>query len=172
VPARVSAPATIDFGTVVVNAIAQVSISIGNGASLALWSKDGTGRGIDTLNYSLAASSGFMAAAGPFADAAGGGLDSHVVSMNTSSPGVKTGTLTIASDDPDTPSLMIAISGTVQANPDYDVNNDGLVNIEDLHAWHAAATDVDGNGGVDAADAVALRVHLREGEVADTTVGR
>jgi hypothetical protein len=171
VPAKTSAPANVNFGTVAVNSTAQLTIPIGNGASLALWSKDGTGRGIDTLNYSLAVSAGFTIAPGPFTDAPGGTLNSHIISMNTSTPGTKTGTLTITSDDPDSPSLVIALSGMVHAVTDYDVNNDGLVNIEDLYRWYAGATDVDGSGTIDAADAVALQSFLRNGEVPDTTDG-
>lgn len=172
VPAKVAAPSTVNFGTVAVNAIAQVAVSIGNGASVAMWSKDGTGRGIDALNYTISTTAGFSTPAGPFVDAAGGTLNPHILSMNTSTPGVKSGVLTITSDDPDTPVLNIIMTGTVMASADYDVNNDGLVNIEDLYRWYAGPTDVDGSGVIDAADAVALQTELRSSEVADITAGR
>jgi len=172
VPAKIVAPASIAFGSVPVNSSAQVNIQVSNGANLALWSKDGTGRGIDVLNYSMAASSGFTAPGGSFADTVGGGVNSHFISMNTSSPGPKAGTLTITSDDADTPVLVINITGTVTSQPDYDVNNDGSVDIEDLYAWVAGNTDVDGSGTVTAADGVALRGELRSGETPDITIGR
>lgn len=171
-PAHASAPAMVDFGTVAVNSIAQMTVSIGNGASVALWSKDGTGRGIDTLNYTLGAPTGFSTPAGPFADAAGGAMNSHIVSMSTSTPGMKSGVLTITSDDPDSPVLNVLLTGAVVAAPDYDVDNDGLVDIEDLYRWYAGPTDVDGSGVIDAADAVALQTVLRSNEVADLTAGR
>ncbi len=172
VPAQASAPAMVDFGTVALNSIAQMTVAIGNGASVAIWSKDGTGRGIDALNYTLGASAGFSTPAGPFVDAAGGALNSHIVSMSTSTPGMKSGLLTISSDDPDSPVRTVMLIGAVVAQPDYDVNNDGLVNIEDLYRWYSGPTDVDGSGAIDAADAVALQTELRANEVADMISGR
>lgn len=172
VPARIAAPATVDFGTVGVGSTAQVTINVSNSADLALWSKDGTGRGIDTLNYSLLVTAGFTVAAGPFSDVAGGAANSHVITMNTASAGPKSGTLTITSDAPESPVLVIPITGTVGSVADYDVNDDGAVNIIDLYAWHAGNTDVDGNGSINAADRTALVEFLRAGEVADMTFGR
>lgn len=172
VPAQASAPAMVDFGTVALNSTAQMTVAIGNGASVALWSKDGTGRGIDALNYTLGASAGFSTPTGPFIDAAGGTMNSHIVSMSTSTPGMKSGLLTISSDDPDSPVRTVMLIGAVVAQPDYDVNNDGLVNIEDLYRWYSGPMDVDGSGAIDAADAVALQTELRANEVADITSGR
>ena len=92
--------------------------------------------------------------------------------MNTASAGPKSGTLTITSDAPESPVLVIPITGTVGAVADYDVNDDGAVNIIDLYAWHAGNTDVDGNGSINADDRTALVEFLRAGEVADMTFGR
>lgn len=172
VPAKISAPASVAFGNVNLNSVAQMVIQISNGADVALWSKDGSGWGIDALNYSMTASSGFTAPVGNFVDAPGGGTNSHTITMNTSTPGPKSGTLTIISDDPDTPVLAINLSGVVGAAYDYDVDDDGLVNIQDLHRWYGLFTDVDGSGTVTLDDVTALRAHLRSNEVADMTAGR
>lgn len=171
VPAKVSAPVTVNFGTVNQNSVAQVTIQVGNGANVALWSRTGNGAGIDVLNYTMSASSGFTAPAGGFTDAAAGTLNSHTLTMSTSTPGNKAGTLTITSDDPDSPTLVINLSGVVGSLFDYDVDNDGLVNAEDLHRWYGLFTDVDGSGGADAADVAALRTELRRLEVAGMTAG-
>ncbi|MFN7020304.1 MAG: hypothetical protein ACK4WH_03120 [Phycisphaerales bacterium] len=172
VPAKVSAPVVVDFGTVNLNTTAQASVAVWNGANVALWSRNGTSRGIDILRYSLSASSGFTAPAGMFTDAAGGATNQHVLTMDTSSLGMKTGTLTITSNDPGVPTLMVTLTGMVVGGFDFDVNNDGLVNNEDLHRWYGLFTDVNGNGTVDQDDVNTLRSQLRIGEVADMTAGQ
>ncbi len=172
VPAKVSAPANVSFGNVSQGSLAQQTIQVGNGANLALWSKDGTGRGVDVLDYTLAASAGFTVAMGPFADAAGNAVNSHIITMNTATTGPKSGTLTITSDDPDTPVLVVNLTGTVNSAFDYDVDNDGLVDINDLYRWYGLFTDVDGNGTVDLNDVIALRAELRRLEAADMAAGR
>jgi hypothetical protein len=179
VPAKVSAPTAINFGVVTVGASAQISINVTNSADLAKYSRDGTGFGIDRLTYTLAASSGFSAPGGTFNETAGGGSNSHTIMMTTSTPGCKTGTLTISSDAPDSPMLVIPITGLVVAGVaptpgagDYDVNDDCLVNIEDLYAWYASNTDVNLDAAVNSTDADYLRAGLRSNEVPDTTSGR
>ncbi len=172
VPAKVNAPVSVAFGSVNINSVAQVMIQVSNGANVALWSKSGTGLGIDSLNYSMSASAGFTAPAGSFVDAAGGAANSHTITMNTSTPGAKSGTLTITSDDPDAPTLVINLSGVVGSLFDYDVDNDGLVNIQDLYRWYGLFTDVDANGTVDATDLAVLRGELRRTEIDDMKFGR
>lgn len=46
----------------------------------------------------------------------------------------------------------------------YDVNNDGVVTIEDLYAWRQAPTDVDGDGLINQGDEDALIAFLRLNE--------
>src|SRR5205807_209492 len=89
--AKLSAPASIDFGTVVQGSPASVNINVGNGGNTALW----TVGGIATLGYTMAASAGFTAPTGSFTDAPGGGLNAHSITMNTSTLGTRSGTLTI-----------------------------------------------------------------------------
>lgn len=47
---------------------------------------------------------------------------------------------------------------------DVDLNADGLVDIEDLYAWHAAPRDVDRDGEVNSLDAMAIERIARRGE--------
>ena len=175
VPASVgSSVASVDFGTVNLVAVAQAPITIRNDANLALWSKNGTGFGIDELTYAMAASAGFSVPGTVFEDPADPAMqgNQHQITMDTSSLGPKVGTLTIASDDPDVPSLVINLVGNVASPFDYDVNNDSSVSIEDLYAWQAMPTDVDGNGSINIADRAALLYELRRLETADVTSGR
>lgn len=107
VPAVVVADASLDFGTVIVGASAQAILSVSNGGNLALFGF------VDDLDYTLSAPAGFSAPAGSFADLAGGGGNQHAVTLDTASAAVRTGDLTVASDDVDTPARLVPLSGTV-----------------------------------------------------------
>ena len=109
VPAKLSAPASLDFGTVIQGSTAQQSINVGNGGNTALW----TAAGIANIGYTLSASSGFTAPGGSFVDAPGGTLNSHTISMNTSSTGPKSGTLIITVTGADEVSRVITVNGNV-----------------------------------------------------------
>ncbi len=178
VPPKVNAPAPIDFGVVSVGAVATRTLTVTNSANLALWSKDGTGWGIDELTYTLAASSGFTAPAGTFTEAAAAGSNNHTITMNTSTPGCKTGTITINSDDPDAPARVVTVTGLVVSGVapvpsagDYDVNNDCFVTIEDLYVWLGANTDVNLDGVTNSTDGTYLRTGLRSNETTDVRTG-
>ncbi len=103
VPAIVSADASLSFGTVIVGATAQQSLTVTNTAVVPA----------DELTYTLTAPIGFTSPGGPFAEAAGGGSNSHTITMLTATAGVKGGNLVILSDDPDNPSKNVGLSGTV-----------------------------------------------------------
>ncbi len=165
VPAKVSpSVTTIDFGTVNLNAVAQQNFTVSNGGNVALF----TAAGIDNLDYSLAASSGFSAPGGSFAAAAGAAGNVHVISMDTSSPGPKSGTLTVTSDDVDNPTRVINLVGTVSNAPPPctgDINNDGQRNTADLtillgnfgsNVAPNTNGDLDGNGFVNTSDLLVL----------------
>lgn len=132
-PGKIGAPASIAFGTVAQGSTAQINVSIGNNGDVSKW----TVAGLGNITYSLSPSAGFAAPGGSFNDNPGGSLNSHVVTMNTSTPGVKNGTLTITSNDIDTPTLIIPITGTVEAANLPPVANAG---------GDFAVTDTDGNG--------------------------
>ena len=130
VPAKIGSDLVIDFGTVEVGATATDTITVFNAGNVALFS----GAGISTLNYTLSASAGFAAPAGSFLDAAGGSANGHILTMDTSTPGTKTGTLTIASDDPDQPARVVTLTGIVETPPPVclaDFNGDGFLDFFD-----------------------------------------
>lgn len=186
VPAKLGAPiagSTIDFGTVGQNSTATVTIQISNAANVSLFSKDGSGWGIDGLTYSLAASAGFsvQGGTGPFnrtATALPAQVTAHTLVLNTSATGLKSGTLTITSDDPDEPTRVINLVAQVgDPGPpvgNFDVNADGAVNTEDLYAWFLSppGADVNGDSVINATDLALLRLALRYHEAEDITDGR
>lgn len=181
VPARYGGPTgTIDFGTVAQNAVATMTIQISNAADVPRFSRSNvSAQGIDALSYTLSASAGFTAPGGTFtrsATLAPAATNSHVITMNTSSMGNKNGTLTIASNDPEAPSIVIALTGVVGVGGppagNYDVNGNGIIDNDDIYAWFGLFTDVNGDSMVDVNDLNALRTYLRFYEVTDMTTGR
>lgn len=112
-PARVDAPVMLDVGQFPVGVAAEVVLTVANGGDVALFSRDGTGWGIDDLDYALSGSPGVTAPGGSFSAAAGGAGNAHVIGIDTSVAGPIAGSVTIASDDPDAPSFVVAITGEV-----------------------------------------------------------
>ena len=149
VPAKISAPATIDFGTVVQGSSPSVTIQVGNGGDVAKW----TVNGIATLSYSMSATGGFVAPAGTRTDAPGGTLNSHAITFTASTLGLRSGTLTIASNDADSPSLTIPVTATVvaanqppaaNAGPDQQVDDADGNGSESVRLDGSASSDPDG----------------------------
>jgi hypothetical protein len=102
-PARISATGPLAFGTVIVGAAAAQNLSITNPASVPA----------DELDYSFTAPAGFGAPGGPFVLNAGAPAALHAITMSTAAAGNPAGNLSIASDDPDHPATLVALSGTV-----------------------------------------------------------
>lgn len=151
VPARVASDTVIDFGTVSLNSTAIQPLLVSNAGNLALWGTNG----VAALNYSLAATAGFSAPGGAFADSAGGSANSHSITMDTSTVGPRTGQVTIASDAPDEPARIVQLIGTVTGSTcPADFDGDGFVTGEDFDAFLAAfeagdlSADFDGDGFV------------------------
>ncbi|MBL0870808.1 MAG: hypothetical protein IBJ18_09565 [Phycisphaerales bacterium] len=127
VPAKVWATPTINFGTVNVGAPASSTITVRNGDTLVSGSDPhfarfnrGNSSAFETLTYTLSASSGFTAPAGSFNRTAGASSsfqNSHTITMNTSTPGTKTGTITISSNAAGAPTYVINVTGVVVAPP-------------------------------------------------------
>ncbi len=140
VPAKITAPASIDFGTVTQGSPAFVSVDVGNGGNTALW----TAAGIASLSYTLTPSAGFGAPVGTFNDSAGGGLNSHSIGMSTTSVGPKNGTITINATGADVPSFVISVTGVVvPANqpPVADAGPDQTVQDADNNGSQAVTLD-------------------------------
>ncbi len=102
-PARISAASALAFGSVIVGATASQPLAVANAASVPG----------DSLRYSFTAPSGFTAPADTFAQAAGAPATSQAIGMSTAAAGVKSGTLAVATNDPDTLSKSVLLSGTV-----------------------------------------------------------
>jgi hypothetical protein len=102
-PAKLSTASQLDFGTVITGATAEQALAISNIAPLPA----------DTLRYSFAAPEGFSAPPGTFAQAAGDPPANQTIGMSTASIGSKSGALNIASNDPDSSSKDVLLSGKV-----------------------------------------------------------
>jgi hypothetical protein len=140
VPAKVGSDLTIDFGTVAVGSPAVDTLTVFNAGNVALFNS----AGVSTLNYALSASAGFTAPAGSFLDAAGGAVNGHTLTMNTSTPGPKVGTVTITSDDPDQPVRVVTLVGVVETPPPAclpDFNGDGFLDFFDYDEFVACYED-------------------------------
>lgn len=97
VPAEIGInTSAVDFGTVVQGSAQSRNVNIFNQTDTVRWLS-----GIADLAYQLSANGAFSAPSGTFLDPAGGGSNSHAISLDTTQTGVKTGTLTVTtSDDP------------------------------------------------------------------------
>ncbi len=157
VPAKVAASPALAFGQVQQGAAASAPLTVTNAGDVARW----TVSGIDTLRYTFTVSGPFTAPPGPFTEPPGGGSGSHLVVMDTTTPGVKSGTLTIASNDPDQPVQVVALSGEVLVVTlcAADFNQDGVVDPDDLSDFVAcfftlpcSGADFNGDGAADPDD--------------------
>lgn len=101
--AKISAASAIAFGSAIVGGVAQQSLTVTNAAIAPA----------DELTYSLAAPAGFTAPGGTFTENAAGGSNVHTLGMSTAAAGLKSGTLAIATDDPDSLTKNVLLSGTV-----------------------------------------------------------
>jgi endonuclease/exonuclease/phosphatase family metal-dependent hydrolase len=107
-PAKIYAPTILDFDDYIVGTTAERSLTVQNAA----------GAPASALQYSMTAPAGFGAPGGSFVLFADTQQD-HTISMDTSTTGVRSGDLTISSNDLDTPDWDVALSGRVveHANP-------------------------------------------------------
>ena len=121
-PARVIAASTLSFGSVIVGAAAQQTLAVSDGAPVPA----------DGLDYSFSAPAGFGAPTGNFTAAAGAAPTLHAVTMNTTSAGVKSGTLTLTTDDPDSASKSVLLSGTVLRHAVASLDSLAIVTADSL----------------------------------------
>ncbi len=157
VPAKVSVPTIIDVGTVAVSATVNANLTVSNGGDVALWSN----AGIADLTYSMVGTAGLTVPAGFFVTSPGVAGNLHLVGIDTSTAGPINQTVTVTSDDIDTPNAQVQIVGVVGIPCPGDGDGNSVVDLADLNlvlfnfgAIVAPGTngDVDGNGSVDLAD--------------------
>jgi hypothetical protein len=103
VPARISVPGSLAFGSVIVGASASQNLAVSNVAVVPA----------DALTYGMAPDAGFTAPGGTFDQPAGGSPGLQPIGMDTGASGTRGGYLTITSDDVDNPEVLLPLSGTV-----------------------------------------------------------
>ena len=118
-PAKLSAASQLAFGAVITGASAELPLAVSNIAPQPIgytFSASGpsplTLPG-DTLRYSLNPPTDFTAPPGNFIQPAGATATNQAVGMSTAVVGVKSGTLTLATNDPDSLSKSVLLSGAV-----------------------------------------------------------
>jgi hypothetical protein len=121
-PAKLSAASRLDFGPVITGATAQRTLAVTNVATVPG----------DSLRYGLAAPAGFSAAAGTFVLAAGSATGDQTITMDTGTTGAKSGTLTLTSNDPDTSSKAVLLSGTVLRHAAASLDSLAVVTTDTL----------------------------------------
>lgn len=109
VPPVVGTSGTTSFGKVALGSFAELLLTVSNAGNTAKW----TANGISTLTYALSVSGSVSGPIGNYAAAAGASGNVHSILLNTSSAGVKSGSVTLTSNDPDTPSKVVSYSGEV-----------------------------------------------------------
>ena len=134
VPAVVNSDATIDFGQIEQGEVAEQVLAVWNDGNVTRW----TAAGIDVLDYTLTASAGFTAPGGTFTNAAGSAHNEHTLTMDTSTIGLKSGTVTIASNAADQPSRVVTLQGEVISGQSWqkgDTNCDGVISYGDINPF-------------------------------------
>jgi hypothetical protein len=111
-PAKLSAASQVALGDAIVGGAPATGVPVANGAPVPA----------EALGYSLSASAGFTAPAGPFTALAGAAANLHAIGWDAGAVGTLAGTLTIASNDNDTTSKLVALSARVldHAHPSLD----------------------------------------------------
>jgi endonuclease/exonuclease/phosphatase family metal-dependent hydrolase len=127
--ARLAAAGALDLGTVIAGGSANLGVT--NAAAAPA----------DVLDYSFTAPAGFTAPGGGFQLASGAPAAQHAIATTPGGFGPRAGSLTIASDDPDQPAKLVALTATVldHATPSLDSLSIMLVGMLDL-GQHEAGT--------------------------------
>jgi len=105
VAAKVQAASAISFGSAILGGTAQQNLAVTNSAVAPA----------DNLDYTMVAPVGFTVPGGPHS-AAAAATNNHTVTMLTGTTGLKSGTLTMSTDAPDSLTKQVQLSGTVLAH--------------------------------------------------------
>jgi hypothetical protein len=135
VPPVLSAPAQVDFGQVPLNSLGQFTLTVSNAGDVAKW----TAAGIANLVYTLSPSAGLSAPLGNQVALPGTPGNNHTITVDTSSPGPFLGSITINSNAPDLPSMLVNIIGEIVEAACY-ANCDGsttppILNVQDFSCF-------------------------------------
>lgn len=109
-PVSHSSTLSLNFGTRFVGQPAAMPVTINNNGNTALWNV----AGIANLDYSFVNASQFLAPGGQYSDSAAVGGNLHSISMNTATPGLKTGDVLVVTNDPVNPIITIHCTGYVR----------------------------------------------------------
>ena len=164
VPAKIGVVAAVDFGTVIVGAVAQQSLTVTNTATSPA----------DDLDYSFSAPAGFTAPGGSFALLAGASAPS-LLGMSTASAAVRAGQLQVSSDDPDFPAKQVALGGTVLDHALASLDSvTQLVNALTDFGDHPAGTFTDQTVRVHnlGYDALQARLSVEQASITGPAAGR
>lgn len=131
VPAKILAASALDFGTVIEGAATGLNLAVSNPAVAPA----------DELTYSFTAPLGFTAPGGSFAQNAGAPAANHSIAMSTASAGVKSGTLLVATDDPDSLSKPVQLSGRVLRHSAASLDSGSVVPADTLAFTSALIED-------------------------------
>lgn len=103
VPAKITTSTlSLDFGFVDQGQIVSKTIGVTNSADVNLW----TTAGISPLKYSFTGTTGVTVPSGT-QSAAANTTNQHTITLNTNTPGLLSGSITVTSDDPDNPTVTI-----------------------------------------------------------------
>lgn len=114
----------LNFGEVLVGDVAELDVTVYNSGDPALFTF------VETLEYSFVAPVGYLAPGGTFIDEAGGGGNTHLITMLTGTSGNKSSSLEIVNNSPDHPTRFVALLGAVYERG--DVNRDFAVDWADV----------------------------------------
>ena len=108
VPPKIGAPPTLAFGSTKLFRPKTVMLTVSHDGDLAKW----TSNGLAPLKFTMAASAGFSVVGTQQTISPGSSL-SFPVTMSAQSSGLKTGAITITTNDPDHPVKTVTLSGAV-----------------------------------------------------------
>ena len=157
-PAKLSTASQLDFGSVITGATAQQNLAISNVAPVPG----------ELMTYNLTAPAGFTAPPGGFSQSAGAAPTNQAIGMSTGSVGAKSGTLVVASNDPDTSSKNVLLSGLVLRHATASLESLTVVQADTLDFGDQAADSfLDGTVRVydQGYDALQARLSVNSGVV-------
>ena len=116
-PAKIAAASMLDFGTVITGATAEQPLAVSNIAPVPIGYTTSGSYPValpgDTLRYTMSPPTDFSAPGGNLIQLAGATATNQTIGMSTATTGTKVGTLTLATNDPDTLSKSVLLSGKV-----------------------------------------------------------